>query len=67
MKELDDIKKVAGVLDRAIVLCDKFTPFNDRKPTIGGGQVRTTAVGVLVAARALAEAVIEEGAKRATG
>jgi hypothetical protein len=48
-----------GVLDRAIKLCDKYTPAMDRNPTPDGGRVRAIAVGILVAGRALVEALIE--------
>jgi hypothetical protein len=47
------------VLDRAIELCSAFTPTEFRNPIPGGGNVLTTSVGVLVAARALVEALIE--------
>lgn len=63
MKDLEAMKKLTGVVDRAIVLCDKYVPVNDRNPTPGGGNVRTTAVGLLVAARAALEAFLEEEAK----
>lgn len=66
MKDMDDMRKIAAALDRAIVHVDKFIPANDRTPLPGGGNARVTAVGFLVAARAVMEAVIEEGAKRAT-
>ena len=52
-------KEIVPLLDRAIQLVDKFVPVNDRNPTPGGGNVRTTAVGLLVAARAMLEAVSE--------
>lgn len=48
-----------GVFDRAIKLVDTYTPVTDCNPTPGGGNVRITAVAVLVAARALVEALIE--------
>ena len=47
------------MFDRAIKLVDTYTPVTDRNPTPGGGNVRITAVAVLVAARALVEALIE--------
>ena len=52
-------KEIVPLLDSAIQLVDKFVPVNDRNPTPGGGNVRTTAVGLLVAARAILEAVSE--------
>ena len=54
-----DSAVLAKMLARAIVLCDTYVPVNDRNPTPGGGQVRTTAVGFLVAASAVVAAFIE--------
>jgi hypothetical protein len=51
--------ELPGVLDRAIELCSKFTPVEHRVPTPGGGNVLTTATGLLVAVRAVVEAFIE--------
>lgn len=58
--------ELAALLDRAIVLCDKFTPVNDRNPIGSGGTVRATAVALLVAARSVVEAYIEHEAKNPT-
>jgi hypothetical protein len=55
-------KEFVPVLDRAIKLVDTFVPVNDRNPTPGGGNVRTTAVSILVAARAMLEALVEHEA-----
>jgi hypothetical protein len=54
----------AKLLDRAIALCDAYVPVTDRNPTPGGDNVRTTAVGFLVAARALVAAAIETETKK---
>jgi hypothetical protein len=60
MKKIDDIQKLVAVVDRAIVICAKFVPVEHRAPTVGGGTVLTTATAILVAGRALIEAVVEE-------
>ena len=58
-------KEFGGILDRALVLCEKYVPHEHRNPTPGGGNVLTTATAILVAGRALFEAVLEyEGAKK---
>lgn len=59
-KDQKDIKQAVRMVERAMSLCDKFVPVNDRNPTPGGGNVRTMAVGILVAARACLEALVEE-------
>lgn len=53
------LKEFAPLLDRAIDLCARFVPVADRAPTPGGGSTHAVAVGVLVAARAFVEAMIE--------
>ena len=58
------VTDLAGVLDRAIVHCSKFVPVEHRVPTPGGGNVLTTATGLLVAARAVVEALIEHDKAR---
>ncbi len=64
MQELEEIKIFARVVDRAMVHVDKYVPTTDRAPTPGGGSVRQTAVGLLVAVRSVLEALREEGEKK---
>jgi hypothetical protein len=56
-------KELTGILDRAIVLCSTYVPHEHRNPTPGGGNVLTTATAILVAGRAVVEAVIEYEAR----
>jgi hypothetical protein len=58
-------KEMTTLLNRAIELAPKFVPVEDRCPTPGGGSCLVIARGLLVAARALVEALNEEDAKRA--
>jgi hypothetical protein len=58
--------ELKGVLDRAIFYCAKFVPVEHRMPTSGGGPVLSTAVAMLVAARALVEALVEYDEKAAS-
>ena len=44
------------LLDKAIADVDRHVPTMDRAPTPDGGRVRATAVGILVAGRALVSA-----------
>lgn len=55
-------KDVSSILDRAIVLCAKYVPAEHRNPT-GSVPVLAVAVGLLVAARAAVEAVVEHETK----
>ena len=56
-------KELRWLFARAIELCAHYVPADHRNPTPGGGNVLTTAVGVLVAGRALVEAFIEHEEK----
>lgn len=55
----DDPKRFAKAIERAIELVPKYVPLTDRNPTPSGGTVCMTATGVLVAARAFLEALVE--------
>ena len=55
--------ELRGVLDNAIRYVDTYVPVMDRTPTPGGGEVRVAAVAILVAVRAVIEAMIEHDAK----
>jgi hypothetical protein len=52
-------EELRAALDRAIELCPKYVPVEHRAPIVGGGSVLTFSVAILVAARALVEAMIE--------
>ena len=62
-EELDELKAIGGMIERAITLVDRFVPVTDRNPTPGGGEVRVNAVALLVAARAMVEAAVEREGK----
>lgn len=53
------------VLDRAIALCSRYVPVEHRALFPGGGNVFSTATAILVAGRALVEALIEHDDKPA--
>lgn len=55
-KQTDFVMKL---LDKALLKVDGFVPVQERNPTIGGGSTRTTAVGIIVAAKALVSAFSE--------
>ena len=57
-------KEMVTILNRAIELAPRYVPVLDRQPTLGGGPVLITATGLLVALRALVEAIVEEGEKK---
>ena len=47
---------LVNLLEKAIADVDRHVPTMDRAPTPDGGRVRATAVGILVAGRALVSA-----------